>query len=80
MVKTTIMLDDDLYRRLVEEAIKKYGSTRKLSRLINEKLRQAQLPPKRRERMKITLGRKLTEDELNTLIERAWSEAVKWSV
>jgi hypothetical protein len=30
MVKITIILDDDLYRELVEEAIKKYGSTRKL--------------------------------------------------
>jgi len=80
MVKITIVLDDDLYRRLVEESIKKYGSTRKLSRLINEKLRQTQLPTKRSERTTMTLGRKLTDGELNTLIEGAWGEAVNWSV
>lgn len=38
MVKTTINLRDDVYRKLVKEAIEKYGNTKNLSRLINEKL------------------------------------------
>jgi len=80
MVKITIVLDDDLYRRLVEESIKKYGSTRKLSRLINEKLRQTQLPSKRSEGDDDDTCRKLTEDDINMLIERAWGEALNWSV
>lgn len=39
MVKTTIKLEDDLYRKLVKEAFQKYGRTRNLSRIINEKLK-----------------------------------------
>jgi hypothetical protein len=39
MVKTTINLDSEIYRELVNEAVRKYGSTKTLSRLINEKLK-----------------------------------------
>lgn len=42
MVKTTINLEDDIYKRLVKEAVEKYGNTRTLSRLINEKLRRTE--------------------------------------
>jgi len=42
MVKTTIKLEDELYRSLVKEALDKYGRTRSLSRLINEKLKAAE--------------------------------------
>lgn len=38
MVKTTINLDTQIYRELVREALEKYGTTKTLSRLINEKL------------------------------------------
>ena len=41
MVKTTIILEDQLYRQLVNEAVETYGSTRKLSLLINKKLMAA---------------------------------------
>ena len=47
MVKTTITLEDSLYRRLVKEALYRYGTTRSLSRLVNEKLRSAEALPKR---------------------------------
>ena len=46
MVKTTITLEDSLYRRLAKEALDKYGRTRSLSRLINEKLRSAEMLPR----------------------------------
>jgi len=39
MVKTTINLDVEVYRKLVNEAVEKYGTTRTLSKIINEKLR-----------------------------------------
>ena len=39
MVKTTINLDSEVYAALVSEAVKKYGTTKTLSKLINEKLR-----------------------------------------
>ncbi len=54
MVKrTTILLDDDIYELLVREAVKRYGSVKALSRVINEILRK---------------GLKGDEDELVQLI------------
>lgn len=41
MVKTTINLDTQVYRELVKEALEKYGTTKTLSRIINEKLKKA---------------------------------------
>ncbi len=40
MVKTTINLDTEVYRELVEEAVRRYGTTKTLSRVINEKLKK----------------------------------------
>jgi len=40
MVKTTINLEDELYKKLVKEAVEKYGKARSFSKLINEKLRE----------------------------------------
>jgi len=40
-VKTTVNLDDDLYRRAVSESVRRYGNTRSLSTVINELLRSA---------------------------------------
>jgi len=45
MVKTTITLEDALYKKLVEESLDRYGKTRNLSKLINEKLKFAQMQP-----------------------------------
>lgn len=42
MVKTTVNLRDDIYKKLVREAVEKYGNTKNLSRLINEKLEKAE--------------------------------------
>jgi hypothetical protein len=46
MVKTTIDLDEEIYKKLVEESTKRFGSAKKISFLINEKLKKAetQLP------------------------------------
>ena len=81
MVKTTIILDNQLYRELVNEAVREYGSTRKLSMLINKKLRQAGAIARKpsNKRIMIKLGRKLSEKELETAIEKGWNEGVKWS-
>ena len=38
MVKTTLELRDDLYKKLVNKAIEKYGNTKSLSRVVNESL------------------------------------------
>lgn len=39
--RTTILLEEDLYQKLIEESLKKYKSTRALSKIINELLRKA---------------------------------------
>jgi len=88
MVKTTIILDDDIYRRLIEECIRRYGSTRKLSKLINEKLRKLERlerkvsisKTKEVGRARVKLGRSLDPDELERLTEEGWMEIVKWSI
>ena len=84
MVKTTIILDDDLYKELVREALEKYGTTRKLSKLINEKLRM-QMPPggkeakrKKAKKLTIKLGRELSPEEIEKLAEEGWKEVIGW--
>ena len=80
MVKTTVILDDDLYRRLVEEAIERYGSTRTLSRLINEKLREARGPAggSKSRRSTVKLGKELKPEEIEEMIDGGWKEATSW--
>ena len=39
--RTTVILDDDVYEKLVRESIRRYGSTRALSRVLNELLRES---------------------------------------
>lgn len=38
--RTTILLDDEIYEYLVSESIKKYGSSKRISQLVNELLRR----------------------------------------
>ncbi|HLD75818.1 MAG TPA: hypothetical protein VI874_02275 [Candidatus Norongarragalinales archaeon] len=45
-MKTTILLEEAVYRRVVEEAVKKYGNTRSISTIVNEILKQALLKSK----------------------------------
>jgi len=81
MVKTTIILDDDIYKQLVEEAIERYGSTRTLSRLINEKLKEPLESPKgpKRRRSTVRLGREFKPEEIEKMAEEGWKEATRWT-
>ncbi len=38
--RTTVILDDDVYERLVKESVRRHGSVRALSRVLNELLRE----------------------------------------
>jgi len=82
MVKTTIMLEDQLYKQLVNEALEEYGSTRKLSLLINRNLKQSGRLKKQGKitKVRIKLGRKLSEKEIENAVENGWNGAVKWNV
>lgn len=39
--RTTTLLEEDICKRLIEESLKKYGTTRAVSRVLNELLRKA---------------------------------------
>jgi predicted CopG family antitoxin len=39
--RTTILLDEDIYRRLVEESLRKHGTTKAISKVVNELLKKA---------------------------------------
>jgi len=38
--RTTVVLDDDVYEMLVQESVKRYGTARAISRVLNELLRE----------------------------------------
>ena len=38
-MKTTILLEDTLYKKLVEESMRKYGHAKNISRMLNELLK-----------------------------------------
>jgi len=39
--RTTILLDEDVYRRLVDESLRRYRTTRAMSKVANELLKTA---------------------------------------
>jgi len=39
--RTTILLDESVYRMLVEESLKRYGTTKTISKVANELLKEA---------------------------------------
>ncbi len=81
MVKTTIMLEDKLYKELVDESIEEYGSTRKLSLLINKRLKasRTRVPRRKIDIKPIRLGRHITEKKIEKAIDEGWGETVKRS-
>jgi len=39
--RTTILLEEDIYKKLIEESLRKYGTTRAVSKVLNELLKKA---------------------------------------
>ncbi len=39
--RTTVILEEDIYEKLVKESLKRYGSTKALSKVLNELLRES---------------------------------------
>jgi predicted CopG family antitoxin len=56
--RTTLILDDDVYRKLVEESVKRYGTVRALSKVVNELLRERF--PSREDLIKLIYSDKIT--------------------
>ena len=38
--RTTVILEDDIYEKLIQESIRRYGTARALSKVLNELLRE----------------------------------------
>ncbi|MGC9010167.1 MAG: hypothetical protein ACP5I7_06100 [Sulfolobales archaeon] len=65
--RTTVILDDDIYERLVQESIKRYGNVRSLSRVINDLLRKSLSSED--ELIKLIYSEKLVEIDLKEFEE-----------
>jgi hypothetical protein len=78
MRRTTVLLEEELYRKLVQEAMERYGSTKKLSLLINQKLKGEELAPRPSKRITVRLGKELEPEKIERLIEKGWREAIGW--
>ena len=81
MPRTSVYIEDELYKKLVEESIAKYGSTRHLSKVINEKLLLAEKLQKQKKESTlpvVSIGKridwKFVEDVVEKEVEKSWKE------
>ncbi len=75
MVKTTINLDEDIYEEIVKESIEKYGSTKNISKIINQRLKNRINPTeKRKSRITFKVSEKLSSLEADSEIRAGWKE------
>ncbi|MHB1812508.1 MAG: hypothetical protein ACYCPR_08890 [Thermoplasmataceae archaeon] len=78
MVKTTINLDDEIYAEIVRESIEKYGSTKNLSRIINQRLRsRINSTGKPRERITFRAKENLSSLDADNEIRKGWEESTE---
>ncbi|MFZ8823741.1 MAG: hypothetical protein ACO2O0_06280 [Desulfurococcales archaeon] len=66
-IRTTIILDDYIYEKLVEESIRRYGSVRAILRVVNELLRKSLVPED--ELIKLIYSEKLAEIDIRDFEE-----------
>ncbi|MHB1440786.1 MAG: hypothetical protein ACYCSO_07145 [Cuniculiplasma sp.] len=75
MVKTTINLDEEIYAEIVRESVEKYGSTKKMSKIINQLLRSRINPTgKRIERITFKAKENLSSLDADSEIRKGWEE------
>jgi hypothetical protein len=66
-IRTTIILDDYIYEKLVEESIRRYGSVRAILRVVNELLNKSLVPED--ELIKLIYSEKLAEIDIRDFEE-----------
>jgi hypothetical protein len=76
MVKTTINLDDEIYAEIVKESIEKYGSTRIMSKIINQWLRKSDAM-KSRKRIMFKVREDLASLDADKEIRKGWGGSSK---
>ena len=73
MVKTTVNLDDIIYEEVVKESIEKYGSTKNISKIINERLmNQRSSTKKGKKRVTFRVKKELAELNADQEIRAGW--------
>ncbi|PYB67569.1 hypothetical protein DMB44_08530 [Thermoplasma sp. Kam2015] len=73
MVKTTINLDEDIYEEIVKESIEKYGSTKNISKIINQRLKNSINPTeKRKGRITFKVSENLSSLDADSEIRAGW--------
>lgn len=73
MVKTTINLDEDIYAEIVKESIEKYGSTKNMSKIINQRLSKRKPETKKRDnRIVFKVRRDLALLDADKEIRKGW--------
>jgi hypothetical protein len=78
MVKTTINLDDEIYAEIIKESIEKYGSTKNMSKIINQRLRKRMnSTEKRRRRITFKAREDLSSLDADSEIRKGWEEIDK---
>ena len=82
MPRTSVYIEDRLYRKLVEESVKRYGSTKHISKVLNEKLLLAEKLSKVQKKIVelpvVSIGKKLdwkiVEKTIEKETENLWKE------
>ena len=78
MVKTTINLDEEIYAEIIKESIEKYGSTKNMSKIINQRLRnRTNSTGKRRRRITFKAKGNLSSLDADNEIRKGWEENIK---
>ena len=78
MVKTTINLDEEIYAEIIKESIEKYGSTKNMSKIINQRLRnRTNSTGKRRRRITFKVKGNLSSLDADNEIRKGWEESSK---
>ncbi|MCL5783692.1 MAG: hypothetical protein M1476_07280 [Candidatus Thermoplasmatota archaeon] len=78
MVKTTINLDDEIYAEIVRESIEKYGSTRNMSKIINQRLRNKKVDARKSaKRIVFRVREDLASLDADSEIRKGWEGSSK---
>ncbi len=78
MVKTTINLDDEIYAEIVRESIEKYGSTRNMSKIINQRLRNKKVDARKSgKRIVFRVREDLASLDADSEIRKGWKGSSK---
>ena len=78
MVKTTINLDEEIYAEIVKESIEKYGSTKNISKIINQRFRNKKADARKSgKRIMFKVREDLASLDADNEIIKGWEESSK---